>query len=334
MEVNQAAIANRASYTDKNSAVIARKTMAMATERTTDYRVGPEDLLEIAIFEWELRGETRTVDVRVEESGVVALPVIGDVAVGGLTVQEIKTLLERRLVDGGILKDPRVTVVVKEFRSKRVSVVGAVHEPGVYTLRKNVTTLVSVLTLAGGPTDRAGHVLYVVRNAEAGPAVAEKPGGDGESNAITVVLEDRPEVIAVDTYELLELGRPDLNVILRDGDIVNVPEAMKFYVVGFVEKPGGFPLTRPTTLLEGVALAGGLRERRASPRKCALKRYTATGEIVQPLDLVAVSRGEDPNIYLRPDDVIDVRQTWLRGAGLEFYDFVRGIFNVGYSIPN
>jgi protein involved in polysaccharide export with SLBB domain len=173
-----------------------------------------------------------------------------------------------------------------------------------------------------------------VRNTEPGPAVVENPEGDGESNEVTVVLESGPEVIAVDTYELLELGRPDLNVMLRDGDVVNVPEAMSFYVVGFVEKPGGYPLTRPTTVLEGVALAGGLRERRASPRRCALKRYIATGEIVRPLDLVAISRGEDPNIYLQPDDVIDVRQTPLRGAGLWFFDFVRAIFNVGYSIPN
>lgn len=334
-EVNKAAIANRPSYTDTTSLKIARKTMGLALDRKTDYRIGPEDVLEISIFEWELRGETRTLDVRVEESGAIVLPVVAEVDVGGMTVQQTKALLEKRLVDGGILKAPRVSVVVKEFRSKRVAVVGAVHDPGVYTLRQNATTLLAVLTLAGGPTDRAGQVLYVLRRTDASPRVVVEPDKKGEGTAaVKVTLPAPPEVISVDLFELMELGRIDLNAILQNGDIVNVPEAMKFYVVGLVEKPGGFPLTRPTTVLEGIALSGGLKERRASPRKCVLKRHVPGGGEVRPVDLVAISRGEEANFYLKPNDVIDVRQTWQRMVFLEMYDLVRGVFNVGYSLNN
>lgn len=321
MEVNKAAIAHRISYTDENSRALARKSLSLAVDRRSDYRVGPEDVLEISIFEWELKDETRTVDVRLAETGVISLPVVGEIQIGGLTVGQVRSLLEKRLVEDEILRNPRVSVVVKEFRSKRVAVVGAVHEPGVYTLRQNVTTLLSVLTLAGGVTARAGQVLYVIRTPAEEPATAQWS-----------VAPER-EVIAVDLYELLEQGRVDLNVVLQNGDVINVPEAKKFYVVGFVRRPDGFPLTRPTTVLEAIALAGGLQERQASPRRCLLKRHVGHGEEeVIPLDLVAISRGEKPNLYLTPNDVVDVRQTAAKKVFLEFLDVFRGVFNVGYNL--
>ena len=320
-EVNKVAIAHRKSHTDTKSLQIAQKTFGLLSDRKTDYRVGPEDVLTVSIFEWELRGETRTVDVRVEESNVVLLPVLGELVVGGKTLREIKTLLEERLVKDGILREPRVSVSVKEFRSKRVAIVGAVHEPGVYTLRQNVTSLLAVLTLAGGINEDSGQVLYVVRGADA--LSQEKDGAS---------IGAEREVIAIDLYELLELGRLELNVVLENGDVINVPKAKQFYVVGFVGKPGGFPLTRPITVLEGIALAGGLKERESSPGACRLKRVTPEGEKLIPINLVDISRGKKPNMYLMADDVVDVRQTFAKKMGLEFYDLVRSIFSLGYSI--
>ena len=321
-KVNMAAIASRASYTDDVSRLLAQKTLERLKDRSTDYRVGPEDVLEISIFEWELRDETRTVSMRIAESGIIALPVIGEVKVGGLTAEQVKDLLETRLKKDGILKIPRVSVVVTEFRSKRVAVVGAVHDPGVYTLRQNVTTLLAVLTLAGGVTERAGQVLYVVR-------AEEPPKPEGEESP---PAEPGKRVIAVDLYELLEEGRLGLNVVLQNGDVVNVPEAKNFYVVGFVGRPGGFPLTRPTTVLEGIALAGGLREREASLRSCQLKRRGPEGEVIIPLDLISLSKGESPNPYLMPNDVIEVRQSTLKKIGLELLDVFKALFSIGYSL--
>lgn len=322
-EVNKAAVAAKVSYTDEVSRLLAQKSLAMLKERATDYCVGPEDVLEISIFEWELSEETRTVSVRVAETGVISLPVIGEISVAGVTVEQTKQLLETRLIDDGILKEPRVSVVVREFRSKRVAVVGAVNEPGVYTLRQNVTTLLAALSLAGGATERAGQVLYIIRT-------KERPGeGEAEGEAAP---ESQKQVIAVDLYELLEEGNLELNVVLQDGDVVQVPEATKFYVVGFVQKPGGFPLTRPTTILEGIALAGGLREREASASSCILKRHTREGEVQVGVDLVAISRGEAPNLYLIPNDVMDVRQTFAKKVGLGFFDAFKTIFNVGYTL--
>jgi len=322
-EVNKAALTQRISHTDDTSRRLARQTRKLLEQRSADYTVGPEDLLEISIFEWEIRNETRAVDVRVGESGTVALPVIGELTVGGLTVQQIKHLLEKRLKSDGILKEPRVSVAVKEFRSKRVAVVGAVEDPGVYTLRQNVTTLLSVLTLAGGTTDKAGQILYVIRAGEEKPPASEKQA-PGE--------QERQQVIAIDLYELLEMGNLELNVVLRHGDVVNVPEAKQLFVVGFVRKPGGFPLKRPTSVLQAVALAGGLREREASPSHCILKRRSRFGEELIPIDLVAIAKGRAPNLYLMPDDILDVRQTLAKRLWLGFVDTFRDLFNIGYSL--
>ena len=253
----------RISYTDENSRALAAQSLSLLKERTTDYRVGPEDILEISIFEWEQRGETRTLDVRVTETGAIALPVVGDLKVEGLTAEQIKQLLERHLREGGILKIPRVSVLIKEFRSKRVAVVGAVQEPGVYTLRQNVGTLLELLTLAGGITDRAGQVLFVIHGgAQPPPAPAEAPA--------------QRQVIAIDLYELLEEGSRTLNVVVQNGDLINVPVAKEISVLGFVKRPGRFPLTRRTTVLEAIAMAEGAP--RARGNRLRLRAQTPDGQ--------------------------------------------------------
>jgi len=341
--VNQAALAARPSLTDDTSRLRALESLTLLQERAEDYRIGPGDLLEVSIFEWELREEQKTAAFRVAESCIVSLPVIGDLPVGGLSVRQIKAMVETRLTEGGILKDPRVSVEIVEFRSKRVAVGGAVTEPGVYTLRQNVATLLDILMLAGGITDRAGYVLYVIRpranaiTTEPLPAdpATEAATRDAVNEAVAkaaAAAGPKRDIITIDLYELLIMGDLKLNVVLRNGDIVNVPQAKDFSVIGFVREPGSFPLKKPTTVLEGIAQAGGLMERDASPHSCALKRRTSDGEVILPLDLVAISRGKKPNFFLEPGDVIDVRQTILQKIALEALDAISSVMSVGYSL--
>ena len=317
-EVNVFATALRASYTDDVSRRIARDSLALMKERAADYRIGAGDVLEVSVFEWLQRDETHQVETRVPESGLILLPVLKELRVGGRTVSEVQSLVEERLKDGGILRAPRVSVSLKDFGSKRVAVLGAVEKPGTYTLSRNVTTLLAALGLAGGLTDAAGQVAHVTR--------AEEPIRD-EGDA------DAPrQVVTVDMYELLELGNLDLNMALSNGDVVWIPPAQEFSVVGHVEKPGRFPIKRPVTVLEGIALAGGLDEKAASPRNCALKRRALTHEEIIPLDLVSISRGEAPNLQLAPNDVIEIRQTLLRKSLLAVSETFRSIFSVGYAL--
>ncbi len=339
----QPIVAEPVSYTDEVSRKLALATFKRLPELYEDYRVGPEDVLEISIFEWELREETKSVEIRVSETGLISLPVIGDMNVMNKTVEEIKSTIERRLKVGQIIPNPRVSVVVQQFRSKRVAVVGAVQDPGTYTLRRNVTTLLDILSLAGGPDARAGQVAYVIRDVRPsaegegkGEAAASRgrrretqPAGTGLPASLDL---SKKEVIAVDLYELMELGDLSLNVLVGDGDVVNVPEAKRFHVVGFARDPGSFALKKPTTVLEGVAMARGLQETEASKTKCLLKRKTPEGEFLIPVDLEAISKGKAPNFYLQPDDILYVRQTPLRRALLYAYDFVTRVFSLSGRI--
>jgi polysaccharide export outer membrane protein len=326
--VNDVAVAHYISPSDDTSRLMAQNSRTLLRHQSVDYCVGPEDVLEVTIFEWELREETKTVAVRVAESGIISLPVLGDLYVEGMSVSEIRKTIEKHLVDGGFIREPRVSVIVQEFRSKRVAVVGAVIDPGVYTLRQNVTTVLDILSLAGGLSERAGYVLHVVRAGE-GMSESEKAMlSDQLADASGAVEKD---IITIDLYELLELGNLALNAGLSDGDIVNVPEAKRFAVIGFVDQPGSFPLKKPTTVLEGIALGGGLLANEASLKSCVLRRQTPDGETMILLDLEAISRAEAPNFYLMPDDVIEIRQTFGRRVFLEVLDGAKYIFNIGYT---
>ncbi|MBC8023966.1 MAG: polysaccharide biosynthesis/export family protein [Burkholderiales bacterium] len=109
-----------------------------------DYRIGPEDLLEIQVFGVDQLART----VRVNSFGMVSLPLIGSIPVGGMTAQEAERLVARRLAEN-YLQDPQVSVFIKEYTNQRVTIEGAVAKPGIYPLRGQ-TTLLRTLAIAGG----------------------------------------------------------------------------------------------------------------------------------------------------------------------------------------
>jgi polysaccharide export outer membrane protein len=291
----------------KTDRELAIASLARLPEQFVDYKIGPSDVLEIGVFQWELAEETKTLPARVSQEGTISLPLIGDLEVKEKTVREVRSMIEDKLRAGDFIKNPRVSVVISEFRSKRIAVVGSVRDPGTYTLRTNVTQLVDILSLAGGLADTAGAYLQVVRTRE----------GQSEKQTITIDLVD-----------LLEKGDLTLNMVLSDGDVVNVPAAPRFYVHGFVRAPGAFELKRETTVLEAIALAGGLDRPNASPGHAVLRR----GDEDVPLDLDDIAAGKDPNVYLQANDVLEVRQTAVRRTALLVWRTVTGLFHVGYSI--
>ncbi len=321
-EVNTAILSRRTSLSNRKSLA---KLTGTALSRPTkgDYRVGGRDVLDVSIFELETRNETFTAAVRVADTGTIALPVLGDIEVAGLTVTEIRKHLEKRLKDGEILKLPRVNVGVQQYGSKKIAVFGTVRTPGVYALQHNSMSLLEALAQAGGLTERSGQVCHIMRHT---------PSTTTETEKLVTAEPDDAKTIQVDLYELLELGDLTLNIELQPGDVVSIPEARSFYVIGFVRESGSFPLNRPVTVLQGIALAHGLAAGKASPRACVLKRRSPGGTVNLPIDLVAISRGTTPDPFLLPDDVIEVRQTGGKRFWVAFADLFKGIFGVGYSL--
>jgi polysaccharide export outer membrane protein len=305
---------NQPAFSDEVSRDIVRQTRQLLVLRDTDYRIGPDDVLEISIFEWELSEQTKTLEFRVAQTGVISLPSIGVVHVGDKSVQDIQTVIERQLSEKGVLQNPRVGVAVKEFRSRRIAVIGEVNQPGVYAIQQNVTTLMDMLTLAGGPTRSAGQIAHILR----------KEKGRFDPVRITVSLK-----------QLFEEGKFDLNAVLQGDDIVFIPNAPLMYVYGSVRAPGGYTLNRSIRALEAVALAGGLQVD-ADKRNCFLVRRDGPMGIEQviSLDLLAIERGKQQDVFLQEGDVLHIPDSPTLIAISEIWGIFKGIFTFTYRLDS
>ena len=298
-------------FSDEFSMNQVKETKELLALRTQDYVVGPDDVLDISIFEWESNEQTKTLQLRVSETGVISLPAVGSIEVAGKSVQEIQRMIEGELVSKNVLQTPRVGVWVSEFRSRQISVIGAVNAPGVYAIHQNVSTLLSMLTLAGGPQENAGGVAYVIRQARAG---------------------ETPVRIRIDLDELLEQGKNELNPVLCAGDVVYVPKAPLIYVYGEVRQAGAFTFRKQLRVLESIALAGGFAEDADRSSVILIRRSPVGEDSMSRLNITRIEHGEEPNIYLRDGDVLRVQTSGPKRMVSQVLDFVRGIFTFSYRV--
>ena len=252
-----------------------------------EYRLGPEDVLEVRVFELDQLNRT----VRVSGDATMDLPLIGSIPVRGLTLEEVAFEVAERLRNG-FVQDPQVSIFVKEFHSQNVSLLGAVSSPATYPLmgRRN---LLQILADAGGLSANAGNVLFVFRQSD-----------DGRSARLSVPLN-----------ELLIQGNPQWNIWLRPGDIVSVPPeaAVSVSILGAVSSPGVYklPVGNGASVLNAVARAGGLNDR-ASKGGIQIKRRGASGEEkVLKVDLGDILSGKEPDFALQEGDVLVVKESFF-----------------------
>lgn len=266
------------------------------------YRIGPQDRIAVAVF----GAEDFSGEYLVEESGEIAVPLLGSVAVAGKTARELESHLESRLAET-YMRDPHVSVQIVEMQSHGVSVVGAVNAPGVYQLSRP-SSLLEVLAMAQGLTDEAGSRVFVLRprgsgsGADLGTNGMEQPF-DADAEALA-----NHELLEVDLGALLESGAVDQNVTVQAGDIVQVRPAGLVYVVGQVNRPGGFtiPAGQPITVLQALAMAEGLGSTAAANRGVIVREGADGGREEIPVDLEAVLEGEEPPPVLAARDVLFV----------------------------
>jgi polysaccharide export outer membrane protein len=253
-------------------------TAAAAQPRdTASYVIGPQDQLAITVYD----EPDLTNRYRVDDSGFISFPLVARIAAAGLTVGEFEDRLRSTLANGYI-RNPQVRVDIEQYRSQSVVVTGSVRAPQKVTMTGSMMTLLEALALAGSPTVDASNEVIVTRRKR-----------DGAQS-------DELEEIRVNRREL-ELGRSGRDVLLRDGDIVHVPTAQRFYMDGQVRNPGTFVLDPGMTVQQAIALAGGLTER-GSDRGIVAKR-TVNGKTVD----VAV-RLEDK---VQPGDTVIIRQRFF-----------------------
>jgi polysaccharide biosynthesis/export protein len=257
-----------------------------APDVTGDYVVGPRDLLEIKVLELpEL-----SVDRRVSDGGLIDLPLLGGVPVSGMTAAEIRAKLETALM-AKYVNRANVSVVVKEFANKPVSVLGAVMHPGSLAISGR-WTLMTAITAAGGLSEKAGRRILVLRRAE---------------NGLSDTLE-------IKTDDLFQNATPLWNIPIQPADIINVvPRTMiTVFCLGEVKGAGAlqFDTDERLTLLSVISKAGGLTDR--ASKSIRVKRQGPDGKDTEKVvDFKKIVSGQEPDLPIEPNDVIVVKESFF-----------------------
>lgn len=231
-----------------------------ASERPAAYALGPGDVIDTAVL-----GRTDfTARVQVQEDGTVELPFIGTVPAGGRTVLQLRDDLRARLVDGGYLEKPAVSVTVATFASRHVTVLGQVNQPGVVPIDR-AYRLSEIVARAGGASDQASDAILLTRP-------------DGSTRALslreiaTTPLGGDPEVAS--------------------GDKVFVAPPPAFYIYGAVNAPGSYALGRQMTVRMALARGGGLTALGSAKRVKLVREGAETkaslDEALRPDDVLVI----------------------------------------------
>lgn len=250
--------------------------------------IGPGDLIQIHVF------DTPELDqaVRVTDAGTIPLTLGGDVTITSQTPAEASHKIEKVLMDGRFLLHPRVSVVVTQFATQKVAVIGEVKMPGAYSI-DTTRSVIDVLSLAGGLTELADRKITIERH--------------GSHEKVMYFVANQAEAAL------------DSAVTVTPGDTVYVPKAGLVYVLGDVARPGGYTMTNndaQITVLQLVARAGGTNHS-AVPSAARLIRKTGASYSESPLPLSAMQKGKVPDQKLEANDIIYVPFSYLRNFGMQ-----------------
>jgi len=315
---------------------ILMRVLSAKTDPSRDYKIGPEDLIEISVFEEEKLNKT----VRVSSQGNISLPLLGILRVKGLTPNELEKEI-RDLLAEKYLQDPNVSVFVKEYRSQRISVIGAVEKPGIFEVTGQKTVL-DMLAMAGGlkagSDQDAGQLLFVIKppKPERGVPGAPKespPNSLKDSKDTSEQTPQTPQTFVIDLEELLVKGDLSLNLPLTHGDIINIPISGKVFVGGEVKSPGGFPMKgKKITVSQAIAMAGGVLPE-ADGAQTKIFRYSGRGSERESLtaDVYAIQKGESEDPFLKENDIIIVPRHGMKAFLIGLRDTVKGLMGFGLS---
>lgn len=239
----------------------------------TDYKLGAGDTVRIQVFQ----NPDLTLETRVSESGTISYPLIGNVRLGGLSLDAAEKQIATQLKEGGFVQQPQVTIVLLQNRANQVSVLGQVNRPGRYPLESTAMRLTEMIATAGG--------------------VAAT--GD-DRVVVTGTREGQPFRKEVDLPSLFLNPNAADDIVLHGGDAIYVHRAPLFYIYGEAQRPGAYRIERGMTVRQAIAQGGGPTPR-GTEKDPRVERRKADGsvETVTPAltDLV------------RPDDVIRIRES-------------------------
>jgi polysaccharide export outer membrane protein len=285
--------------------------------------LAPGDLLAITVATGRKDEKAQPILTRVADDGSIDVPVIGPVPVAGMEAYEASQNIANLGIQRGMYRHPLVTVEIESKAVNRITVLGAVKEPGVHELPRGGSDLVSALAAAGGLEEEAGSVVEIIRQSTFGYAQAAAP--DSADNGVQLaayqqvgaassprpnVATHLPQTLKID---LAESSSVPADLRLSDRDVVRIAPRPKevIHVAGLVHKPGQFelPIDQDIHLLDAVALAGG-RNSPVADKVFVLRHVENQAEpLVIQASLSKAKQFGAENLKIAAGDTISVEQT-------------------------
>jgi len=257
-----------------------------------DYRVGGYDVLSITVYEEkDLSREA----VRVSADGYLSFPLIGRVKVDGLATADIEKFISQKLAEGKYLLDAHVSVMVTDYKSKKYLVLGSVKNPASYALQAQERVLDAISRAGGLEFQKTGKKGMIIRT--------ENPN----------TAHERKIVINFDLMSLLKGKDQISNIFLFDKDVLYVPPAEHFYIIGQVKLPGSHPITdREITLVEAISIAGGFTPIAARNRTRIIRLEGGVEKIIEVrVDAITDAGKKIQDVLIQPNDIIFVPESFF-----------------------
>jgi polysaccharide export outer membrane protein len=246
-------------------------------------RIGPGDLIQVVVYDEPTLAQT----IRVDDQGRADLLLIGSQHLAGLSTSDARALVEQLLKQGDFLLNPQVSVLISEYNTQRVSILGEVKAPGSYPVLGD-RNLLNLLSLAGGPTLFAANVVTIQRRS-------------GSRETIKTALRNDPDQLLTS------------KVSIEPGDTIVVPRAGVVYVLGEVARPGAFVIQTDgaMSLAQAIAFASGVNYQ-AVQTKTRIIRKTPGGFEEQNVNLKRVLEGKDNDPDLKPEDIVYIPSSAIK----------------------
>jgi polysaccharide export outer membrane protein len=296
-----------------------RASTAVLVSPEEDYRIGPNDVIEIQIENAPEMSRT----FRVTAAGTFLMPYIGRVTAAKKTTEELAQLIADGL-RGDYLKDPKVVVSVKEYNSRSFFIQGSVRSPGVFQIEGRPSML-ELITLAGGLSEKHGANAYIIRRIKSPEQIGPEPAPAKTEAVNTRNAEQEPTAEETPKYELkstninaLLKGQFQYDVLLEPGDFINIPPTDMFFVAGEVNAPGSFDLKEGTTLRQAISLAQGTNYKAALGRGIVFRENSSGKREEVHVDIGAVMNGKKEDLAIMANDIIMVPNSRTKSIGGAF----------------
>ena len=275
-----------------------------ATHAPSTYTLGPGDQL---TFNGVAADEIANKPFRIDADGQLSLPMVGRLTAAGLTLPQFEEALNRRLAI--YIREPQVVATIAEFRSQPVSVVGAVRTPGTHQL-EGQKTLMEMIALAGGFREDAGNVINITREMQFGMIPLPKATTDSSNKFSVAELE---------IGQFLEAKNPAHNIYIMPHDVISVPKGDLVYVIGGVNKAGGFVLAEKENMsvLQALSLAQGL-DRTADSKHAKVFRLRSDEEqrIEIAVNVKKILDGTSLDVPLQAGDILFIPDSTVKRVGM------------------